>query len=133
MTSFSILLNGAPSNTFTPSRGLRQGDPLSPFLFILMMEGLGRAIRMANVEGRIQGIKLTPDGEANTHQEFVDDAMLQGIPTVREARAIKYISNNFAIAAGIEVSQNKSKVFFFNTNIVIKRNITKILGFQRDQ
>lgn len=75
-TNFSILLNGAPSNTFTFSRGLKQGDPLSPFLFVLMMEGLGRAIRRENVEGRIQGIKLTLDGEANTHQQFVDDTML---------------------------------------------------------
>ena len=75
-TSFSILLNEAISNTFTPSRGLRQGNSLSPFLFVLMMEGLGRAIKLANVEGRIQGIKLTLDGEANTHQQFVHDTML---------------------------------------------------------
>lgn len=79
-TNFSILLNGAPSNTFTPSRGLRQGDPLSPFFFVLMMEGLGRAIRMANVEGGIQGIKLTPDGEPNTHQQFVDDTCCRAYP-----------------------------------------------------
>jgi len=98
-----------------------------------MMEGLGRAIKMANVEGRIQGIKLTLDGEANTHQQFVDDTMLQGIPTVREARAIKNILNEFAMAAGTEVSLNKFKVFFFNTNIAIQRNITRILGFQREQ
>ena len=88
---------------------------------------------MANVEGRIQGIKLTLDGEANTHQQFVDDTMLQGIPTVREARAIKNILNEFAMAAGTEVSLNKFKVFFFNTNIAIQRNITRILGFQREQ
>ena len=67
MTSFSILLNGAPSRLFTPSRGLRQGDLLSPSLFVLMMEGLGRVIKMANAERRIQGIKLTFDGAKNTH------------------------------------------------------------------
>ena len=44
---FSILVNGSPSETFIPSRGLRQGYPLSPFLFILMMEGLGQSIKHA--------------------------------------------------------------------------------------
>lgn len=52
-TDFSILLNGAPSRTFSPSRGLKQGDSLSPFLFVLMMEGFGREIMMANAEGII--------------------------------------------------------------------------------
>ena len=97
-----------------------------------MMEGLGRAIKMANDEGRIQGIKLTMDGAENTHQQFVGDTMLQGIPTVREAREIKDILNDFAMATATEVSLNKSKVFFFNTNIAIQRNITRILGFQRE-
>lgn len=59
--------------------------------------------------------------------------MLRGIPTVREARAIKDILNDFSMAAGTEVSQNKSKVFLFNTNIAIQRTITKILGFQREK
>eukprot|EP00253_Pinus_taeda_P008429 PITA_08429 len=98
-----------------------------------MMEGLGRAIKMANAEGRIQGIKLTLDGAANTHQQFVDDTMLQGIPIVREAQAIKHILSDFTMAAGTEISLNKYIIFFFNTNITIQRNITKILGFQRDQ
>eukprot|EP00253_Pinus_taeda_P003033 PITA_03033 len=52
--SFSILLNNSPSKSFRPSRGLRKGDPLSPFLFILMMEGLGKAITSAKREGTIQ-------------------------------------------------------------------------------
>jgi len=59
--------------------------------------------------------------------------MLQGIPTAREARAIKIILNDFAMVASIEVSLNKSKVFFFNTNIATQKNITRILGFQREQ
>eukprot|EP00253_Pinus_taeda_P036151 PITA_36151 len=104
-TIFSILLNISPSRTFMPFRDLRQGDPLSPFLFVLMMEGLGRAIKTENAEGRIQGLKLTLDGVAFTHQQFVDDTMLQGIPTVREARAFKQILNDFAMVADTKVSK----------------------------
>ena len=46
-TFFSILVNGTPSTPFHPSRGIRQGDPLSPFLFVIMVEGLGRYIKDA--------------------------------------------------------------------------------------
>eukprot|EP00253_Pinus_taeda_P035429 PITA_35429 len=127
------LLISKEQTGYVEGRGLRKGDPISPFLFLLMMEGFGRAIKMENAEGRIQGIKLTPDGEANTHQQFVDDTMLQGVPIVREAKPIKDILNDFTMAVGTEVSLSKSKVFFFNTNIAIQRNITRILGFQREQ
>ena len=127
----SILLNGAPSKTFKPSRGLRQGDPLSPFLFILTMEGLGKAIRAAKEEGRIQGFRLTHGGDTMTHQQFVDDTMLQGTPTVKEAKAFKQILSEFARAAGTELSLNKSKIFC-NIDISIQRNLSRILGFQRE-
>ena len=131
-SSFSILVNGSPSKIFNPSRGLGRADPLSPFLFILMMEGLGRAIKSAKEEGKIQGLKLSGNGHALTHQQFVDDTMLQGIPMVMEVQAYKQILRDFAMAAGTEVSLSKSKIFFFNTNIAIQRNISRILGFQRD-
>eukprot|EP00253_Pinus_taeda_P022782 PITA_22782 len=130
--SCSILLNGSPSRTFKPSRGLRQGDPLSPFLFILMIEGLGRAIRATKEEWRIQGLRLTQGGDTVTHQQSVDDTMLQGTPTAKEAKALKQILSDFARATGIEVSLIKSKILFFNTDISIQRNISRILGFQRE-
>eukprot|EP00253_Pinus_taeda_P019643 PITA_19643 len=79
--SFSILVNGSPFETFIPSRGLRQGDPLSPFLFIVMMEGLGRSIKQAKEDGKIKGLQLYENGQSGTHQQFVDDTMLRGIPT----------------------------------------------------
>eukprot|EP00253_Pinus_taeda_P004755 PITA_04755 len=130
--SFSIPVNGSPSETFTPSRGLRQGDPLSPFLFILMMEGLGKAIKHAKIVGKIRGIQLSDNGQALTHQQFVDDTMLQGIPIVKESLAYKQILNEFSMASGMETNLSKSKNFFFNTNITIQRNMSRILGFQRD-
>ena len=46
-TSFSVLVNGSPSRLFRASRGLRQGDPLSPFLFTLVIEALGSLLSKA--------------------------------------------------------------------------------------
>lgn len=97
-----------------------------------MMERLGQAIKFAKEEGKIQGIKLFVNGKALTHQQFVDDTMLQGIPTAKEALAYKKIFQDFAMATGTEVSLSKSKIFFFNTNIFVQRNISRIIGFQRD-
>eukprot|EP00253_Pinus_taeda_P017458 PITA_17458 len=101
-SSFSILVNGSPSDIFLPSRGLRQGNPLSPFLFILMMEGLGWSIEHAKDTGKIQGLQLSENGQALTHQQFVDDTMLQGIPIVKEALAYKKIMNDFAMASSFQ-------------------------------
>eukprot|EP00253_Pinus_taeda_P014858 PITA_14858 len=107
--SFSILVNGSPSKIFIPSRGLRQGDPLSPFLFILMMERLGRSIKHAKSMGKIKGLQLTENGEALTYEQFVDDTMLQGIPTVKEATVYKQILNDFARATGFQRDSLPSK------------------------
>jgi len=122
-SSFSILVNGSPSEIFSPSRGLRQGDPLSPFLFILMMEGLGRSIKNAKANGKIKGLQLSENGLALTDQQFVDDTLLQGIPTIKEASAYDIILKDFSMATGMEVNLSKSKIFFLNTNIAIQRNI----------
>lgn len=58
--------------------------------------------------------------------------MLQGTPTIKEAKAFKQILSEFAMAAGTEESLTKSKIFFFNIDISIQRNLSRILGFQRD-
>eukprot|EP00253_Pinus_taeda_P019460 PITA_19460 len=96
------------------------------------MEGLSRSIKHAKEVGKVKGLKLSENGQALTHQQFVDDTMLQGIPTVKESLAYKQILSDFSMATGMEVNLSKSKIFFFNTNIVIQRNISRILGFQRD-
>ena len=66
--NLSILLNGIPSQPFNISRGLRQGDPLSPFLFILVAEGLGRLIKAYLREGQVQGLKIWGLDLSLTHQ-----------------------------------------------------------------
>ena len=77
---FSILMNGVPSNIITPMQGIYQGDPLSPFVFILMAEGLGRSIAAAKEANSKKGICGSLGGARHSHQQFVDDTMLMGYP-----------------------------------------------------
>lgn len=82
---FSILLNETLTNTFNPTRALRQGDPLSPFLFIIAIEGLGRYIKKEAQGSRFKGLRIWGNDLAITHQKFVDDIMLFYEFSLREA------------------------------------------------
>lgn len=74
--SYSILINGEPSGTIHPNRGIKQGDPLSPYLFLLCTEGLHGLISHAASEGHIRGISICRSGPRLTHLFFVDDSLL---------------------------------------------------------
>ena len=76
---FSVLVNGFPEGFFRSSRGLRQGDPLSPFLFLLIMEVLSRILKKIEENNLIWGFHV---GVANSvgvqisHLLFADDTIL---------------------------------------------------------
>eukprot|EP00253_Pinus_taeda_P013029 PITA_13029 len=130
---FSILVNGIPSNPFSASRGLRQGDPLSPFLFILAAEGLGRFIKRERESGKIKGLKLWGHNLCLTHQQFVDDIMLFGEPTVKEVKHLRKILDIFAEASGLEINKDKSQIFIFNSVEQVKVHLTRLLGFRQGE
>jgi exonuclease III len=65
--TYSVLINGRPFGHIRPSRGIRQGDPLSPYLFILCAEGLSTLIHKAKREGKITGIPVAKGGTKITH------------------------------------------------------------------
>lgn len=90
-TNFSILVNGTPSHPFKVSIGLRQRDPLSPFLFIIALEGLGRQIRKEVRERNLKGIQICGNNLPITHHQFVDEIMLFFNVSLKEARRIKEI------------------------------------------
>lgn len=128
---FSILVNGSPSPTFKASRGLRQGDPLSPYLFIILVEGSGQFMKQNMREGHLKGLVISPQTNPLSYLQFVDDALLLGKPTVQEARAIKKTLDVFLSTSGMKLKIDKSIILFFNTPNIIQQRITKILGFQR--
>ena len=107
--SFSVLINGAASSFFHAERGLRQGCPLSPLLFLLVAEGLSRALRGARADGRFSGIQIAPNLNI-THLLFVDDVLIFCSGTKGESKVLKEILDLFSKATGMEINAGKSSL-----------------------
>lgn len=124
---FSILVNGATQGFFESTRGIRQGDPLSPFLFIIMAEALGRSISHIRAEGKWKGIEVAPGIDKSTHNQFANDTLLFGATTRVEARCIKKLLNEYGLASGQNINWHKSKVFFLNVQLSLQTDLARIL------
>ena len=74
--TFSVKLNGGLSQHFNPSRGLRQGDPLSPYLFLFCVEGFSALLRVAQQEKQVKGLAFGSSGPMVTHLLFADDSVV---------------------------------------------------------
>ena len=72
----SVLVHGSPSREFTPERGLRQGDPLSPLLFNFIGEVLHCMLTKAEKAGIFLGIKLGNLGGTLSHLQYADDTVV---------------------------------------------------------
>ena len=74
--SYYVLLNGQPVCNIKPSYGLRQGDPLSPYLFLICAMGLQSLLNKFEMEGHIQGVAICRNGPKVSHLFFADDSVL---------------------------------------------------------
>lgn len=74
------MINGRPANLFLATRGLRQGCPLSPFLYILMEDSLSKKLTLEKQNGSIPGIRIEKGIEPVNHALFTDDSLLLGGP-----------------------------------------------------
>jgi hypothetical protein len=107
--SFAVLINGAASPFFISERGLRQGFPLSPLLFLLVAEGLSKAIDTTTRAGNFQGIQVAP-GMRITHLLFVDDVLIFCNGRVGDAEILADILNLFRLATGMQINSQKSTI-----------------------
>eukprot|EP00253_Pinus_taeda_P019943 PITA_19943 len=127
------MLNVVPTSTFNATRGIRQGDPISPFFFILAAEGLGRYFKKELRERKIKGLRLWGNNFPITHQQFVDDIMLFCEVSINEVRGVKRILELFMEALGMEINKEKSCTFIFNTPEKIKAHLSRMLGFRHGE
>lgn len=87
--SYSILLNGNPHGLIILTRGLRQGDPFSPFVFVIGMEILSRMLNKARDLSLLKRISLNANGPYISHLLYTDDILLFGQMTPREASTLQ--------------------------------------------
>jgi hypothetical protein len=116
--SMSINWNGEPTSSFNSSRGLRQGDPLSPYLFVLALERLSHFIQDRVNEGRWKPLSFGRGGGPKLyHICFADDLVLVAEANNDQVILIKDALDRFCLNSGQKINFNKSKVFF-SRNIV---------------
>ncbi|CAN1188832.1 Putative ribonuclease H protein At1g65750 [Linum perenne] len=132
--TFQVLWNGSCSASFTPSRGLRQGCPLSPYLFTLCIERLSQMITSAVTFDYWKPIRLVRNGEPLSHIFFADDLVFFGHASVTQARVFMDIIERFCTASGQSINKSKSRVFFSaGMNRNTSRSITDIMGIRATQ
>ncbi|GJS33367.1 RNA-directed DNA polymerase, eukaryota [Tanacetum coccineum] len=108
-TKASVLVNGSPSNEFSFHCGLKQGDPLSPYLFILIMESLHMSFTRAVDEGVFKGVHLQ-GSTSISHLFYADDAMFIGEWSDANLKGIVNILQCFFLASGLKINIHKSQV-----------------------
>lgn len=99
---------------FKPGRGLCQGDPLSPFLFVLVTEVLSRIIKREEQRNKIHGIKISRSAPPITNLLFVDDVILFCRANSGDARAVHHCLQTYARWSGQVVNVGKSFIHFSN-------------------
>ena len=110
--SFSVIINGQPFANFRSNRGLRQGCPLSPYLFVLAINELSVALNEALAAHHLQGISLAPNCPSIHSLLFADDLLVCGKATVQEATRMKQILHDFCIRSGQTPNWSKSGIIF---------------------
>ena len=110
--SYQVLLNSELKGNITPSRGLRQGDPLSPFLFIILTEALISQLRGAEEEGRISELKIARACPSISHLLFADDNIFFCIANVQQCAELMKIIDTYGRASGQQLNQGKSSILF---------------------
>ncbi|KAM0036124.1 putative RNA-directed DNA polymerase [Helianthus debilis subsp. tardiflorus] len=127
----SILVNGSPTFEFKCQKGLRQGDSLSPFLFLVVMEALSCVLNKAVSIGEFQGVRLDKDGTVISHLFYADDALILGdwsdVNVIKVARILRC----FHICSGLRININKSNLYGIGTSKSEMENTALVLGCKR--
>ncbi|WJX93090.1 hypothetical protein P8452_74658 [Trifolium repens] len=106
--NLSVLVNGSPTEEINIQRGLKQGDPLAPFLFLIVAEGFSGVMRKAVEVGSFKGLFVGGDPVHVSHLQYADDTICIGEASVENLWSLKAILRGFEMASGLKVNFWKS-------------------------
>ena len=107
-------MNGEVTDSFNPECGIRQGDPLSPYIFVLCMEKLSHLINQKLRSGLWKCVKVSRGGPEVSHFFFADDLILFGQASTKQAEVMRECLDIFCGFSGQQVSFPKSRVYCSN-------------------
>lgn len=129
-STMQILWNDVTTQKFKLARGIRQGCPLSPYLFVLCMEWLGRIIHVKIDEGKWCPIRLLRTCLALSHLFFADDLVMFYKAEMEQAQLLLGMLNHFYDFAGHKISMRKSNIYFSKgTDDGSCTRISQLFGF----
>nr|GFA91498.1 RNA-directed DNA polymerase, eukaryota [Tanacetum cinerariifolium] len=123
----SVLVNGSPTEEFQFYKGLKQGDPLSPFLFILVMKSLHLSFRRVEDASMFNGIKIN-SSMTLSHMFYADDAIFMGQWSKRNVDTLMYMLKCFERASGLSINFSKSKFMGLAISIEKVEEVTRHIG-----
>lgn len=125
----SISVNGCLEGYFRSERGLRQGDPLSPYVFVMAIEVLSRMLNAAAAEGKLFKYHPRTQRVKLTHLCFADDLLIFGKGSVESVVGINCVLDKFYEFSGLKLNPAKSEVFSAGVRQTVLDDIRQITGF----
>jgi hypothetical protein len=131
--SYSIRFNSQMTDSFVPTRGIRQGDPLSPYLFLLCAKGLSNCLKHVEEIGGIEGIKVCRGAPSVSHLLFADDSLVLLKADLNNAISLQQVLDSYCANLGQLISVAKSSIFFSpNTPVEVKVEICNTLNINTE-
>ncbi|XP_021991610.1 uncharacterized protein LOC110888390 [Helianthus annuus] len=124
----AVLVNGSPTFEFQCQKGLRQGDPLSPFLFLIVMEALDRMLSKAVGLGLLEGVNLADGGIVVSHMLYADDALILGNWSKENLENTSRLLRIFYLCSGLKINFHKSVIYGMGVEEAEVNRVSHLLG-----
>jgi hypothetical protein len=130
---YQVRFNSEDTDMFSPTRGLRQGDPLSPYLFLLCAEGLSSLLLHEEEVGGIDGVRVCRNAPSVSHLLFADDSLILMKADMNNATSLQQVLDTYCANLGQLVSLSKSSIYFSpNTNVLLRAEICEALNIDTE-